>query len=282
VRSLWSGHITFGLITIPVALYSALETAERVGFHLFHKKDMSPIKYKKFCTKEDVEVDNDEIVKGYEIEKKRIAVVEKKELEEVEEEAGGEKGTIDVLEFVEASSLTPLSYETPYYVAPEKGGQKAYGVLRDALGDAHRLGITRITLRKRPLLAALVPGPKVLTLVSLRPFEEIRDPNDLALPASTKTSAEAKMARNLIDQLTTQEWDPSAHPDAYKKALKKLLQKKHRFVVAKEKEREETEGGGQVVDLMDALKKSLAKSAGRSAVKSESKRPRSRGALRSA
>src|SRR5262249_62094014 len=96
VRSLWSGHITFGIISIPVALYSALATAERVGFHLFHKKDMAPIRYKKFCSQEDVEVPNDQIVKGYEVEKKRYAVVEKKELEEVEEEAGGEKGTIEV------------------------------------------------------------------------------------------------------------------------------------------------------------------------------------------
>ena len=264
MRSLWSGHITFGLISIPVGLYSALETAERVGFHLFHRKDMAPIKYKEVCSKEDVEVPSDEIVKGYEIEKKRFAVVEKKELEEVEEEAGGETGTIDVLEFVESSSLTPLSYETPYYVAPEKGGQKAYGVLRDALGDAHRLGIARITLRKRPLLAALVPGPKVLTLVSLRPFEEIRDPGELSLPSSTKSSAEAKMAKNLIDQLTTEEWDPTQHPDSYKKALKKLLEKKHRFVAAKEKRKEEAAEGGEVIDLMSALKKSLAKTAGRS------------------
>src|SRR5688500_20178170 len=111
MRGIWSGHITFGLISIPVGIYAALESSERVSFRLLHRKDMAPIRYKKFCSEEDVEVDNDEIVKGYEVSKKKFAVIEKEELEEVQEEVGEGDRTIDVLQFVDFSSLNALSYD---------------------------------------------------------------------------------------------------------------------------------------------------------------------------
>src|SRR6185295_17496192 len=125
----WSGHITFGLISIPVGVYSAVDASERVSFRLLHRKDMAPIQYKKFCSKEDVEVPNDEIVKGYEVSKGKFAFVEKEELEEVEEELGASERSIEVLQFVDFGALNPLSFEKPYYLAPMKGGEKAYGVL---------------------------------------------------------------------------------------------------------------------------------------------------------
>src|ERR1700736_2534017 len=208
MRALWSGHITFGLISIPVGVYAAIEESERVSFRLLHRKDMAPIQYKKFCSVEDVEVGNDEIVKGYQVEKNKFAVVEKEELEEVQEELGEGDRNIDVLQFVEFGALNPLSFEKPYYLAPTKGGEKAYGVLRDALLDASRVGITRFHLRTRPLLSALLPGQKALSLEVMRPFEELRDPSDLPVPSSIKKSAEVKMARMLIDQMSTEEWDP--------------------------------------------------------------------------
>src|SRR5512144_1443375 len=124
MRAIWSGHITFGLISIPVGLYAAIESSERVSFRLLHRKDMAPIRYKKFCSEEDVEVSNDEIVKGYEVEKKRFAPVEEKELEQVSEEVGGQSHSIEVLQFVDFASLNPLSFEKPYYLAPAKGGEK--------------------------------------------------------------------------------------------------------------------------------------------------------------
>ena len=110
MRAIWSGHITFGLITIPVELHAAAESSERVSFRLLHKKDMAPIRYKKFCSKEDVEVGNDEIVKGYEVEKKKYAAVEKEELEGVKESLGEENRDIEVLQFVEFASLNPFSF----------------------------------------------------------------------------------------------------------------------------------------------------------------------------
>ncbi len=258
MRPTWSGHIGFGLISIPVSLYSAVEASEHVSFRLLHRKDKAPIRYKKFCSKEDVEVPNDEIVKGYEIEKDQFALVEKEELEHLEGELGLGEGEMEVLQFVEFGSLNPLSFQTPYYVAPRKGGEKAYAVLREALNESHRIGIVRLQLRDRPMLAALLPGPRTIALESLRPFEEIRDPADLPVPASTAKSAEIKMARLLIDQMATEEWDPTAHPNQYRKELEKLLASKRRFSL---KERERTEDN--VVDLMEALRRSVGQSKGR-------------------
>jgi DNA end-binding protein Ku len=256
MRAIWSGHITFGLISIPVGLYGAIEASEHVSFRLLHRKDMAPIRYRKFCSEEDVEVPNDEIVKGYEVSKRKYAVVEEEELQEVQEEVGEGDRTIDVVQFVEFSSLNPLSFEKPYYLAPQKGGEKAYAVLRDALADANRVGITRFYLRTRPLLAALIPGKKALALEVLRPFEELRDPADLKIPPSEKKSAEVKMARLLIDQMSAEEWDPTQHPNEYRRALEKLLASKRKFALKETKEPE------NVVDLMEALRKSVGKAGG--------------------
>lgn len=256
MRAIWSGHITFGLISIPVGLYAAIESSERVSFRLLHRKDMAPIRYKKFCSEEDIEVPNDEIVKGYEVSKKKYAIVEAEELDEVQEEVGEGNRAIDVLQFVELSSLNPLSFEKPYYLAPQKGGEKAYAVLRDALADANRVGITRFYLRTRPLLAALIPGKKALALEVLRSFEELRDPADLSIPASEKKSAEVKMAKLLIDQMSEEEWDPTRHPNEYRRALEKLLSSKRKFALKETKEPE------NVVDLMEALRRSVGKAGG--------------------
>jgi len=255
MRTIWKGHLTFGLISVPVGLYTAIESSERVSFRMLHRKDLAPIQYKKFCSKEDVEVENDEIVKGYEVDKNKFAVVEEEELEKVQEETAGEEDhTVEVLEFVELNSISPLSFEKPYYLAPEKGGDKAYAVLRDALIEERKVGIAKITIRTRPQLGALVPSDNALALEILRPFEELRSTSGLRLPDSAKKSAEIKMAKMLIDQMTT-EWDPAEHPNEYRQALTKLLSSKKKFAVRK------AAAGGEenVVDLMEALKKSVGK-----------------------
>ena len=150
MKAIWNGHISFGLISIPISVHSAVESSERVSFRLLHRKDHAPIHYKKFCSKEDIEVPNDEIVRGYEVEDDEFAVVEKQELDELEDAASPEKGEMEVLQFVDFASLNPLSFDNPYYAAPRKGGEKAYGVLRDALLETRRVGIVRFQLRSRP------------------------------------------------------------------------------------------------------------------------------------
>jgi DNA end-binding protein Ku len=259
VRGIWNGHITFGLISIPVSLHSAVEASERVAFRLLHRKDRAPIVYKKFCSKEDVEVPNDEIVRGFEVESDEYAVVEKEDIEHAEQEAAAGAEDMEVLQFVELGAINPLSFDHPYYLSPRKGGEKAYGVLRDALLEARRTGIVRFVLRKRPTLAALLPGTEALALETLRSYEEVRDPKKLGVPAHAKKSAEVKMARMLVDQMSGDGWEPSEHPNEYRKALRKLLASKNRFAIgrAAEKSRRGTEN---VVDLMDALKKSLGQS----------------------
>ena len=257
MRPIWNGHITFGLISIPVALHSAVEASERVSFRMLHRKDRAPIVYKKFCSKEDKEVPNDEIVKGYELDEDEYALVEKEDIEKAEKEAGG-SDDMEVLQFVDIGAVNPLTFDHPYYISPRKGGEKAYGVLRDALLDAKQVGIIRFRLRKRPTLGALLPGPKAIALESLRPFEELRDPARVGVPAHTRKSAEVKMARMLIDQMSGDGWDPAEHPNEYRKSLKKLLASKKRFALEEKAEGKGKERAAEnVVDLMEALKKSL-------------------------
>ena len=135
---------------------------------------------------EDIEVPKDEIVRGFEVDDDEYATVEKEELDEVEEEASTQKGEMEVLQFVEFGSLNPLLFENPYYAAPRAGGEKAYGVLRDALNETGRVGIARFQLRSRPTLATLLPGPKAIAIETLRPFEELRNTSDRRYTSAAK------------------------------------------------------------------------------------------------
>ena len=268
-RSMWAGHVTFGLVSIPVAIHAAVEASHRVAFRQLHRKDMAPIRYKKFCSEEDVEVPNDEIVKGYEVEKGEFAVVEKEELDQVQEELGEGDRTIEIVEFVDFASLNPLLFEKPYYLAPQNGGSKAYGVLQAALVETKQVGIARFYLRTRPLLAALLPSKTVLSLMVMREFDELRDPDDLDVPHAKASPAEVKMARSLVESMSDT-WDPTAHPNAYRKALEKLVASKRKFVI---EESEAKEGEPRkVVDLMEALRKSLGESRRTARSKSGSRR----------
>ncbi|MBY0279449.1 Ku protein [Candidatus Binatia bacterium] len=252
-RAIWSGQLSFGLVTIPVGLHAALEAAERVHFHQLHRKDLAPIRYRKFCSRENREVPSSEIVRGYEVSKGRYAVVEAEELDEVQKELGEGERTIEILQFVDAKALDPLLFEKPYYVTPAKGGAKAYGVLRRALDETGKVGIARFYMRTRPLLAALVPSSGILSLEVMRSAAELRDPRKLAVKELAAKPAEVKMAATLIEQMT-ERWDPAAHPNAYRKAVEKLIEGKPKFDVG---EGAAAKPAGKVVDLMQALKDSL-------------------------
>jgi DNA end-binding protein Ku len=255
-RAMWSGHLTFGLVSIPVGLYSAVEASEEVHFRLLHRKDLAPVRYKKFCSKEDVEVAANEIVRGYEVSKGKYSVVEDEELQKVQEEVGEGDRTIELLEFVAFSSLNPLLFERPYYLAPQKGGEKPYAVLREALLETKRVGVARFYLRTRPLLAALLPSPELLALDVMRESGELRSPKGLDVPKKAARAPEIKMARMLIDQMSG-EFDPTEHPNVYRKALEKLLASKRRFELDTAAEEAAAPKGAKVVDLMSALKRSL-------------------------
>lgn len=244
---------------MPVRVLTAVDAQEHVGFRLLHRKDHAPITYKKFCSREDVEVPADEIVRGYEVEKGAYTLVEGEEIEEVHAELGEGEHTIDVLQFVEPGSLDPLLFERPYYVMPNAGGEHAYVLLREAMREAGRFAVARLYLR-RPVLAALMPHGDVLALEVMRPFDELRPSANLDVPAGKGRDAERRMARKLIDEMAAA-WDPRAHPSGYRATLEKLLAGRPRFAL------EEGAGGEgtpeaprarKVVDLMDALRRSLA------------------------
>jgi DNA end-binding protein Ku len=258
-RLVWTGQISFGLVSIPVGLYGAVAPSERISFHFLHRKDRSPIQYKKFCSLEGVEVDADEIVRARKTGKNRWVILEKEEFEKAANEAVAEEspGTIEVLRFVPPETVDPLSLDEPYFVVPRRGGEKAYGVLRDALLDRRRAGIVRFAFRTRPHLGALLPGTAALSLTTLRPFEEMRNPSDLEVPRLPKRPAEIKLAELLIDRLSGDGWDPAQYPDAYRKALEKLLTAK-RPRAGKGPPRV-AEKGEKVVSLMEALERSLAR-----------------------
>src|SRR5258706_8193122 len=170
---IWNGQLVFGLVSIPVGLVPAVRSEEHIGFRLLHRKDLAPIRYKKFCSREDIEVSDDEIVHGYEASKGKWAAVEKEEIAGAAEASRPSDHAIEILQFVTLSSLDPASFEKPYFLEPMKGGAKAYVLLRESLLESQRVGIARFAFRTRAHLAALVPGPRAVTLVALRPFEEL-------------------------------------------------------------------------------------------------------------
>ncbi len=270
--TIWKGRVTFGLVGIPVELVPAVDAKEHIGFHLLHRKDKAPIQYRKFCSKEGRPVPDDEVVRGYEVSRGRWALVEKEEIETARKasEDEAEAHVLEVLQFVRPEALDPVSFDHPYHVVPGEGGRKAFAVLKAALAAAGRVGLGRLRLRATPHLAALLPSPRGLSLVILRPFEEIAAAPSLPLPAPQ--AAETKMARLLIDEMSGEELDPAKYPDRYRASLRKLLASKRPSEAAPvEKTGKEARTKGEVVDLMAALRASVAQRAGRGKKRGRSK-----------
>jgi DNA end-binding protein Ku len=261
--AVWKGRVTFGLVGIPVELIPAVDAKEHIGFHLLHRKDKAPIEYRKFCSKEGRPVPDDEIVRGYEVSRGKWALVEKEEVETARKASTDEveAHVLEVLQFVRPEALDPVSFDHPYHVVPGEGGRKSFAVLKAALAAAGRVGLGRLRLRATPHLAALLSSPRGLSLVLLRPFEEIVAAPSLPLPAPQP--AETKMARLLIDTMSGDELDPAKYPDRYRAALRKLLASKRPSEAGpEEKAGKEPGRKGEVVDLMAALKASLAQRGG--------------------
>jgi DNA end-binding protein Ku len=251
-RAIWKGAISFGLVTIPVALYSATERAAEIHFRLLHAKDTSPIDYKRVCEAEGVEVPWSQIVRGYEYEKSRYVVLTDKDIAKARVEA---TQVFAIRDFVPARSIDFVYFNEPYYLAPTgRPAAKAYALLRDALRESGRVGIGTIVLRQREHLAALEPSGKGLALTTMRFAHEIRSPAALDLPAVGRSDKRGlTLARQLIDTLAA-EWDPARYRDTYHDALKRMLEQKAKgqaiSVPAAPKP-------ARVVSLMDALQKSL-------------------------
>jgi DNA end-binding protein Ku len=250
-RAIWSGTITFGLIAIPVKLYSAIGREDKVDLHLLHEKDGERIHYERRCEKGH-KVDWDDIVRGYEYAKGKWVTFTDEELDAIRTES---MHTVDVVQFVSSDEIDPMYYENTYYVAPDETGAKAYRLLVDALESEGLVGVSKVAIRDRERLAAIRVTDGEIVLNTMRWPDEIRD-RSYKRPSGRVTlrDNERKMARQLVRQLAG-EFTPDEFEDEYHKALKAAVQRKVKgkdIVVP-----EGREEPAAVADLMDALKRSV-------------------------
>jgi DNA end-binding protein Ku len=225
-RSLWKGAISFGLVYIPVDLYSAVKTNE-LDLTMLDKRDFSPIGFKRYNKGNNKEVAWDNIIKGYEYTAGEYVVLSDEDLKRANVKA---TQTIDILAFVNAEDVPLTYYETPYYLAPGRGGDKVYALLRETLRRSGRIGIATVVIRTKQHLCALVASEDGIIMNTLRYADEIRDAEGLDLPAKGMkgvgiTDKELKMAMSLVEGMS-EDWDPSQYHDTYKEDVLALVEKK--------------------------------------------------------
>jgi len=268
-RAIWKGSISFGLVSIPVELHTAVRD-HRPKFRMLHAADKSPVRYERVCQREGKPVAWEDLVKGYEYEKGRFIVLTKEDLKAV---ALNKDKAIDILDFVKSEEIDDRYFETPYYLTPDKGGQHAYALLREALRQSGRTGIAKIIIREAQHLAAVEVIEDAIVLTLLRYADELVDEEPLAFPTADKVrKPELDMAKMLIDNLAA-EWDPAKYTDEYRENLMKLI--KARMKGEKPSlPAPEAPASGQVVDLMERLRQSLESRGGAGQRKAPAKKTR--------
>jgi DNA end-binding protein Ku len=254
-RAIWSGAISFGLVNVPVKLYSAT-SPKTVRFHQLSKQTGARIRQKRVDPSTGDEVAFEDIVKGYEITPDRYVLIEPDELDALDPKA---TKTVDIEEFVDLSEIDPIFYDHSYYLAPTTGGAKAYRLLLDAMAEAGKVGIGRVVLRSKQQLCALRPTGDVLTLTTMLFGDEVLAPDRLdeldAVSESQASDRELKMAQQLIDSLSA-DFDPTKYKDEYRERVLELIEKKAAGEeIAVQPEAEEP---AAAPDLMAALEASLA------------------------
>lgn len=253
-RAIWKGSISFGLVNIPVGLYSATRSSNDIKFRMLRDNDLSPIKYKRVAEADDKEVPWEHIVKGYEFEKGQFVVMTSEDFDRVNVASNQ---TVDIRQFVNLDEIDPMFFDQPYFLAPEKGGDKAYSLLRDALEQSGKVGIAKVVIKTREHLAAVKPLGKALVLELMHFADELADPNELNLPSTETGKKELAMAEQLINTMS-EKWEPEAFKDEYHEAMLKLIEEK---VAAGGKEVSAPKAAGRkatnVVDLVAVLQESL-------------------------
>ena len=261
-RAIWSGSLSFGLVNIPVEVHTAVRE-QRPHFRMLHAKDLSPINFERVCQKDGKKVAWEDLVKGYEYEKGRFVVLTK---EDFAAAALEKTRRIDVLDFVEADAIDDRFFDKPYYLTARKGGEMAYALLRQAMGELGRIGIAKFILRETQHLAAVEGIGDALVLSTLRFADELVDPKSLDFPtARSIKKPELDMAKMLVKNLAS-DWDPSKYEDEYRENLMRVIKAKMKGrepkLVLDERPRD-----AKVIDLMERLRQSLDKSGGRGAKK---------------
>lgn len=254
-RSIGTLTISFGLVAIPVKLYSATEAARGISFNLLHKTCGSRLRQQYFCIKEDVPVNRDEMVKGYEFAKDQYVMFTPDELKAMEE-AGTQ--TADISEFVPISAIDPVYFDKAYYIAPDKGGAKPYALFAKALRESKRCAVGRWAARGKQYIVMIRPVEDGLVMQQLMYAGEVRPISEIDIPNIEVRDAELKLAKQLIDQQTSATFDPAQYTDEVTERIEKAVQQKvegEEITMAAAPEG----GGAQVIDLMEALRASLEK-----------------------
>src|SRR5438128_122431 len=222
MRAIWKGSISFSLVNIPIALYPATRR-EALKFRMLRKSDLSPINYKRVAEADGKEVPWEDIVKGYEYEKGKYVVLKEEDFKRVDIEA---TQTVDIVEFVNLEEIDPVFFDRPYYLEPEKRGEKAYAVLRETLKRAGKVGIAKVVIKTRQHLASVKPNGKALVLELMHFAEELVDSSALKVPGEVPIgSKELDMAEELIGRMAGK-WQPQKYTDEYSHALLELIHKK--------------------------------------------------------
>jgi len=255
MHTMWKGTISFGLVNIPVKMHAATENKD-VKLRQLHKECESPIKYQKVCPVCDREVENDEIVKAYEYAKNKFVVLDEDELKALKKEQ--EDKAVEIMDFVKLEDIDPIYFEKSYYLSPNEGGSKAYGLLRAALEDTGKIGIAKMMIRSKEQLAVIRVYENTIVVETIHYPDEVRSVKDVPnVPENVETAKkELDTAKMLIDQLTT-EFNPDKYEDEYRTSLLELIEEK------KNEEQTTTTktkpAPDNVTNLMDALQESLDK-----------------------
>jgi DNA end-binding protein Ku len=251
-RALWKGSISFGLVNIPIELHTAVRD-HRPKFRMLHAKDKSPVRFERVCVRDGNPVAWEDLVKGYEYEKGHFVVLTK---EDFLAAALNKTRTVDIIDFVKADEIDDRFFETPYYLTPSKGGERAYALLREAIRESERVGIAKFILRDAQHLAAVEVIENALVLTVMRYADELVDTKQFEFPATGGIrKPELDMAKSLVNSLAA-EWHPSKYTDEYRENLMKVIKAKMKgktIRLAAEAEPQQAE----VVDLMERLRRSL-------------------------
>jgi DNA end-binding protein Ku len=279
-HAIWKGDISFGLVYIPVTLYSAEAAASRIKLVMLDKRDLSPIGYKKINKNTGQPVPEDQIVMGYEYEKKSYIIVTREELEKARPEA---TQSIEIIEFVDSTEIPPEYFEKPYYLEPTKKGKHSYVLLREILAKTKKAGIAKVVIHTRQYLAALLAEEKVIMLQLMRFPNEILDQSHLELPAKGLAAndiekKEITIAEELVKSMSSK-WNPKKYKEDYQQDLLTYITEKIKLGGHAKKHAKETkhaEKKGQVIDIMSLLKKSIAQSKKHVSHKSPKRKTQSR------
>src|SRR6266571_477765 len=254
--SVWSGYLTFGLISMPVRLFSGARSSG-ISFNMLHRDDLQRVKQQYYCPADNRVVERSEIVKGYEFRKGEYVVIEPEEIKKIEPQTAK---TMEILEFVKSSEVDPVYFESSYYMLPEEAGRRPYALLTKALEESEYVAIAKLTMHNREYTVFLRPHEGGLMLHTMYYAEEVRRVEGFGAPDVELKDAEVKVAHQLIEALAA-DWDPEKYKDSFQENLKKLIEAKLEGgeVAAVEKPKKLA----PVVDLMAALKQSLAQMEGR-------------------